>query len=145
MPPAAEKDQGKVKQAISAYQTLLAQHSSGPYADLGRKRLRLCRKKLADHELYVAQFYFSREHYKAAAGRAEKILADFAGLGLELNALWIAAQSRIATEEPNLARPLLERLIQEFPKTQEGIAAETKLAVLPAQAAAAPTQTPESP
>ena len=146
LPPAAEKDQGKVKLAISAYQDLVAQHASGPYADLGRERLRLCRRKLADHELYVARFYFKRKHFKAAAGRAEKLLSDFPGLGLERDALWVAARSRIATEEPTLARPLLERLTLNFPSTVEGKAAQAELEQLPAPAVAtapeAPTESP---
>ncbi|MEC9466219.1 MAG: outer membrane protein assembly factor BamD [Myxococcota bacterium] len=139
LPPAAEKDQGKVKLAISAYQDLLAQYKTGPYADLGRERLRICRRKLADHELYVANFYFERDHFKAAAGRAEQLLSDYPGLGLERSALWIAARSRIASDEPALAKTWLERLIGEFPNTEEGKAAVKKLERLPAAAA------PESP
>ena len=39
--------------------------------------------------MYVADFYFKRERYKASAKRAEGILQNYPGLGLDAQALWI--------------------------------------------------------
>ncbi|MFC1610184.1 outer membrane protein assembly factor BamD [Myxococcota bacterium] len=87
--------------------------------DRGQARLDECRRKLADHEMYVARFYFKRERFKAAAVRVEQILSNYGGLGLDHEALWLAARSRIELGETDKARQALERLSKEFPNTSE--------------------------
>lgn len=115
LPPAAEKDQVKVRQAIGAYRDLMAQQPTHDYAKQGAKRVNECRARLAQHELYVAEFYFKRGRYKASAKRAEGILADYAGLGLDAQALWITGKSHFETGEKERASLALDRLIKEFP------------------------------
>jgi outer membrane protein assembly factor BamD len=85
----------------------------------GALHLDECRRKLADHEIYVARFYFERQRYKAAAARAEGLLADYGGLGLDPQALWLAARARLALQENDVARDKLERLRREFPESNE--------------------------
>lgn len=123
LPPAAEKDQASTRLAITAYRDMLARFGDAEVAEKARDRLRTARARLAEHELYVAQFYFKRDRYRASAARAEGLLESYAGLGYDLNALWIAAQSRIRLGEPSAARTALERLKTDYPNTAEGRAA----------------------
>lgn len=116
MPPVAEKDQASIRMAISAYQDMLARFESGPMADLSREHLDACRRKLADHEIYVARFYFDREHYEASERRAEGILHDYAGLGLDEEALWIVGKSAFTRGDREAAGAALQRLVQQFPQ-----------------------------
>ena len=62
---------------------------------------------------------FKRERFKAAAGRAEGLLRDYSGLGLDAEALWISARSRLALMEPEVARAALTRLTKDFPDSSE--------------------------
>jgi len=116
LPPAAEKDQANTRLAISAYRDSLARFPKHDLTTKARGRLRECRTKLADHELYVANFYLGRDRFEAAAARAEGLLAAYPGLGHDEEALWIAGLSRFTTGEHDLARAHLSRLSKDFPK-----------------------------
>ena len=138
LPPGAEKDQSSTRMAISAYQDVLARFGSGPMADLAREHLNDCRRKLADHEMYVARFYFDREHYDASARRAEAILHDYSGLGLDEEALWIAGKSEFTRGDKEAAGSALQRLMQQFPQGTRAAQAKDLLHGLGAPANATP-------
>ena len=127
LPPSAEKDQGYTKLAISAYRDMLARYPKSPHVDTARASLKECRKKLGEHELYVARFYFEREEFAAAAGRAEGLLKTYGGIGLDADALWLAAEARSEIGELDKARASWERLAKEFPDTAQGRRAAARL------------------
>jgi outer membrane protein assembly factor BamD len=72
-----DRDQTPTRQAISAFQRLLKEHPNSTYADTAKKRIQECRKLLAQHELYVAKFYFKSKLYEAALSRFEGLLASY--------------------------------------------------------------------
>jgi outer membrane protein assembly factor BamD len=72
-----DRDQTPTRQAISAFQRLLKEHPSSTYANTAKERIENCRKLLARHELYVANFYFKSKYYEAALGRFEGLLAGY--------------------------------------------------------------------
>lgn len=119
LPPSAEKDQASTRLAISAYKDMIARFPDTPEVKAARKELSECRRRLADHELYVAEFYFSRKRWKAAAARAEGLAQEFRGLGLDQRALLIAAESRLELKEWEQATQSAARLQNEFPETTE--------------------------
>ena len=126
LPPAREKDQARVHQAIEAFRTLVSRYPQNDIAKKAAEHISQCRKRLAEHEMYVADFYFQRERFKASAKRAEGILQNYAGLGLDAQALWITGQSRFEIGEFELASLALDRLIKEFPAADE-VAPATKI------------------
>lgn len=119
LPPAEEKDQASTRLAISAYKDMLTRHPDAPESEQAREELDECRRMLADHEMYVAEFYFKRENWRAAAMRAEGLLADYGGLGLDAQALLISARSRYELAELDVALQAAARLQNEFPESAE--------------------------
>jgi outer membrane protein assembly factor BamD len=115
LPPGAEKDQGSTRQAIVAYEDLLSRYGQGTMSDEARGHLDACRRKLADHEMYVARFYFKNEHWAGAAARASVVLREYSGLGLDPDALWIVGRSNVGLGDKVAATDALERLVKEFP------------------------------
>ncbi|MEK7705118.1 MAG: outer membrane protein assembly factor BamD [Myxococcota bacterium] len=120
LPPPAEKDQASTRRAITAYRDMIARYPQEPLTAKAQTRLAQCRRKLADHELYVAQFYMRHEHYRAAASRAEGLLQEYPGLGLDSAALWVMAESMKTLGDAPAARDALERLVKDFAETPEG-------------------------
>ena len=72
-----DRDQTPTRRAITAFQRLLKEHPNSTYANTAKERIQDCRKLLAQHELYVAKFYFKSELYEAALGRFEGLLANY--------------------------------------------------------------------
>jgi outer membrane protein assembly factor BamD len=127
LPPAAEKDQGNTKLALNAYRDMLAHYPKAEVAEQAREHLRQIQLKLAEHEMYVAHFYYDRENYRAAAGRAEGILRNYDGLGLDEEALWLAGSGRFFAGELKEALPHLSALKARFPGSSRVDATEDML------------------
>jgi outer membrane protein assembly factor BamD len=127
LPPSAEKDQAQTKLAISAFRDMLNRYPTSEYAEKAQEKLNECRKKLADHEMYVARFYFKHEKWVASALRAEGVLRDYNGLGLDAEALWIAGRSRYSSKELVEARVHLSKLEAEFKDSPEAGKAKSVL------------------
>ena len=72
-----DRDQTPTRRAITAFQRLLKEHPNSTYANTAKERIQDCRKLLAQHELYVAKFYFKSKLYEAALGRFEGLLASY--------------------------------------------------------------------
>lgn len=119
LPPVAEKDQASTRLAITAYKDMLARFPNTEYNQEARRELDQCRAQLAKHEIYVARFYHSRDKWKAAAGRADGLLRDFAGLGFDREALLIASESHFELGEYDRALVTASRLQNEFPGSDE--------------------------
>jgi outer membrane protein assembly factor BamD len=144
LPPSSEKEQTATRSAIAAYERFLGRDAGGgPEATDGKKaraRLAECRRRLADHEMYVATFYYQRDQYQAAAARAEVILNLYKNLGLDAEALWIAGSARAKLGEVSLACLHLQRLVEKHPQSPQVLAAKSLLKNLQiADAAASPS------
>ena len=75
-----DRDQTPTHLAIIAFERLLKEHPDSAYGSKAKERIQDCRKLLADHELYVANFYYKSKHYRAALTRFEALLAGFSDL-----------------------------------------------------------------
>jgi outer membrane protein assembly factor BamD len=72
-----DRDQTHTYQAIIAFERLLKEQPDSAYGSKARERIQDCRKLLAEHELYVANFYYKSKHYRAALVRFESVLAGY--------------------------------------------------------------------
>lgn len=70
-------DQAPLESAVRAYLELLRDYPKSEYSVLGRRRLDHCRELLAEHEAYVADFYFRHGSEEASRSRLQKLLAQF--------------------------------------------------------------------
>lgn len=120
MPPAEEKDLGHVKEAITAYQELLSRYPGASGSSDVQDQLKACRKKLADHEMYVARFYFSRGSWPGAVLRLTGLLEDYPGVGYDADALYMLAQAQARAGHLDQALASVTRLLAEYPDTQSG-------------------------
>lgn len=115
LPPIAEKDQANTRLAIAAYQDFLSRFGQDALTKTAQDRIRKCRMRLAEHEMYVARFYLDRALCKAAAARAEGLLQAYEGLGFDAEALWIAGSCRLSLGEKQAAAAHLGELAARFP------------------------------
>ena len=72
-----DRDQTPTRLAILSFERLLREHADSAYANEATKKINNCRKLLAEHDLYVARFYYKSKHYSAALGRFEGVLTNY--------------------------------------------------------------------
>jgi len=96
-----DRDQTVTHQAILAFERLLKSQPNSPYEEDARKKIRSCRQRLAEHEVYVARFYYKSNHYRAALVRFQKLLNGYEDVlepsgRQEIEALAMACREKLA-------------------------------------------------
>jgi outer membrane protein assembly factor BamD len=129
-PPAHEKDQRQLERAAEVLSKFLEKYPKSKYAPEARKTLDQANARLAEHEWYVAEFYFKRKRWAGAVGRYETLVDKFPGTRREPLALLKLAQAAIAQGEKHRARTALQKLIVKHPQDPLRPEAEKRLAEL---------------
>jgi outer membrane protein assembly factor BamD len=75
MPSTVARDMTSGSHALDAYNDFLRRFPSAPESAEAQKDMTEVRNKLADKELYVANFYWRENQFDSAKGRFEKIIA----------------------------------------------------------------------
>jgi outer membrane protein assembly factor BamD len=116
MPPAYEKDQGPVIDALRELTAFADQYGDSPYAAESRKLIGQCVKRLTDHELYVATFYLNTSHPYAAIGRLEGVIKDFPSSQREPEIMLLLGKTYLKMEKPVEARATFAKLAAQHPE-----------------------------
>lgn len=127
LPPSYEKDQGDVKGTVRAMNDFIRQYPDSKYLPEAKSAVEDARRRLAKHELYVAQFYKKRERWKGAAGRFENVSKNFPGLGYDEEALLGLHEAYSKLGEPEKAKGALKLLIERMPGTPAAARAQNLL------------------
>lgn len=129
-PPAYEKDQRQLALATETLARFLEKHPKSKYAPEARKVLDAANARLAEHEWYVAEYYFKRKRWAGAAGRYETLVEKYPGTRHESRALLKLAQAALEQGEKHRARTALQKLIVKHPQDPLRPEAEKRLAEL---------------
>ena len=89
-----DRDQTETIKARKEFERLIARFPSSKFSFLAEKRALDCRKRLAEKEFYVGNFYFDEGKYKAALGRFETIVKDYPHIGLDYKVRYFIDESK---------------------------------------------------
>lgn len=127
LPSPSEKDQGEVRNAARAMQNFIRDYPQSQHQAEAKEILADARKRLVEHELYVADFYAKREKWKAVAGRLEKIVTDLPGTEYDERAWFELVDAYRKLEDAEAAKKTLERIIQRLPGSPAAERAKSQL------------------
>jgi outer membrane protein assembly factor BamD len=125
----ADRDQTYTRKALEEFDLLITQMPDSQYAPDARERRSQCRRKLAEKELYVGAFYFSRGDYAAAAGRFTGLLAQYPGAGFDDAALYYLGESLWRLEQRDQARGAFRRVVEEYSQSAWAPQAAARLGI----------------
>jgi outer membrane protein assembly factor BamD len=89
----AKRDLSQIKRSYNDFATLVRNYPHSQYAPAAHQYMIYLRNTLANHELEVAQYYYSRAAYVAAANRANLVVRHYQGAPSVPDALVIMAKS----------------------------------------------------
>jgi outer membrane protein assembly factor BamD len=142
-PTAIEKDQSAAKDAVRAFDEFLARFPDDENVKEARELRTAARARLAQTDLYAADFYEDRRKWQGAIWRYERVAKEYADTPKAPFALLRAAQIADAElEDIKMATGYYERLVREHPTAPEAEEAKKALASRPAPAAPAPPAPP---
>lgn len=110
-----DRDQTSTRKALYAFQDLVAVYPDSPYYAKSKELIKFLRRRLADGEFYVANFYYKSKNYKGALGRLRDILQNYPDTGLSDKTLYYIGMSYKRLGETKLASDTFSILIKDYP------------------------------
>jgi outer membrane protein assembly factor BamD len=114
----SERDQKAAKESFESLKDLVTRFPDSKYAPDARERMTYIVNSLAQYEVHVARYYYSRGAYVAAISRAQIALTEYRDVPASEEALFIVFRSYDALGMPPLrddARRILEK---NYPKSE---------------------------
>jgi outer membrane protein assembly factor BamD len=118
LPRSAERSPEAAIKAVGAFEALLRGYPRSGLLDAGREGLAAARRRVAEHELSVADYYRRCGKFAAAAGRYELVLRDYADLGFADRVLYELGCCYQGLSDPGKADRMFEQLRREHPQSK---------------------------
>ena len=113
--PTLERDQKITSQALVEFQKVLRLYPESRYAPDAIVKIEACRLRLAQKELWIAEFYTRQGKYESALPRFDTVLREYGRTSVAPQALYQKADALVRLGRPDEAAPLFQRLVDEFP------------------------------
>ncbi len=129
-PPREERDQSPTRSALRVLQRFLRDYPDSDQIHDAEQMQQQIVLLLARHELYVADFYLMRDRPRATIGRLERLLEDYAGSGLEPQALLLMGRTYLHMGERPHARRAFQELSEAYADSGVAVQARAYLAMM---------------
>ena len=129
-PPSFEKDQSSTEDAANELKSFLDKYPDSPYRDKAKEILVKVGHRLADHEWYVARYYWDRGKPMGTVLRLRRLLERYRGVGYDEEALWLLGRAYVAVDMPDRARLTWNELVAKFPQSPRAAEARDALGSL---------------
>ena len=115
--PIIERDQGVSAKALAEFQKLIRLYPESRYAPDAIAKIEVCRLRLAQKELWVADYYVKRNNFQAALQRYDAVLKEYARTTVVPEALYQKADVLIRLGKTDDAAQVLRRLLEQYPQS----------------------------
>jgi outer membrane protein assembly factor BamD len=134
-----QRDQTETRAALKEFEAFVARYPNSTLMTEGKARLRETRDRLSTADYQVGYFYYRQKWYPGAIDRFKSVLKDDPEYTGRDSVYFYLADSLVKVKREAAALPYLEKLVQEFEKSEHLIMAQKMIADLKAQALIKPT------
>jgi outer membrane protein assembly factor BamD len=127
IPPSYEKDQTSALDAMRELTTFQKKYPKSPYFERSEKMRRLCARKLASHEWYVARFYWDRNRPMGTVLRLRTLLDRYGGVGYDEQALLLLGKAYWRVGRRDDAKRAWQHLVDKYPRARQASEARMHL------------------
>ncbi|MBN1114792.1 MAG: outer membrane protein assembly factor BamD [Oligoflexia bacterium] len=115
LPSSVDRDYTYSYKALSSFKAVLELYPKSSFLKESLEKYTYIRKKLAEKEIYIGNFYRKKDKYLAASNRYLKVLKEFSGLGYEEKMYYELARCYSELEDREKAEYYVDTLIREYP------------------------------
>ena len=126
LPDTFDRDLSLGNDAIYHFDEIIKSYPHSEYVKEAKEKRDETFQKLAEKELYIADFYFKQEKYSAALRRFESTLQKYSGLGFDPRAHLGAARSAKKLDNNTKQKYHSKLLLSKFPNSDEADKAKTE-------------------
>jgi len=112
-----DRDQASTKKAQSSFEYLVANYPTSLLTEKAKEKITACKKRLAEHEFYIANFYYKQGRFESAALRFEELLQKFPKNPDEDKTLYFLGKSYFEIEQWEKAELTFMKIVTEYPKS----------------------------
>jgi len=112
-----DRDQTSTKKALSGFEYLVGNYPPGLFTEKAKEKIGVCKRRLADHEFYVADFYYKSGKFQPAASRLEELLEKFPKMPDEDEALFLLGKSYVEIDRGEKAKEAFTKIVTQYPKS----------------------------
>jgi len=113
----SERDQKAAKESFESFKELVARFPESRYTPDARARMNYIVNSLAQYEVHVARYYYSRGAYLAAANRAQAAISDYREVPAVEEALYVMVRSYDALGMTDLRDDAQRVLTTNYPNS----------------------------
>lgn len=114
----SERDQNAAKESFEAFKELVTRFPDSRYTPDARARMTYIVNSLAQYEVHVARYYYTRNAYVAAINRAQVAVTDYQNVPATEEALYIMMLSYDALGMTQLRDDSKRVLEKNYPKSE---------------------------
>ena len=126
-----DRDQGATRKALSNFELLIANYPPSVFTEKSREKVKICRERLAENELYIAKFHYKKKKYQGAKARLEAMVKIYPEVDTLDEALFYLGKSHLKLGETDVARGVFTDLVQNYPDSKFSDKAKGELQELP--------------
>ncbi len=113
----SDRDPTPTRKALSNFEYLVANYPPSLFTEKAREKIVVCRERLADHELYVGNYYYKRKQYMGAAQRFETFLDEFPDVPDQDKALFLLGKCYVELGQAENASYAFNKIVTEYPNS----------------------------
>jgi len=130
-----QRDQTETREAVKEFEAFVARYPGSSLISEGKAKLREARDRLSEADYQVGYFYFKQRWYPGAIDRFKSLLKDDPNFTGRDALYYYYAESLVKMDRGAEALPLLEKLVQEFEKSEYLAEAQKRITELKSLAA----------
>lgn len=113
-----DRDQTPAKSAASYFEYLIDHYPTSPFTGKAMSKLKICKKKMFDHDFYIGSFYYKSKKYLAAQERFLRIITQYPYVREKDKVLFYLAQTYLHLNEETKARDTFLALLKTYPQSE---------------------------
>jgi outer membrane protein assembly factor BamD len=112
-----DRDQTFTQKAFSNFEYLTTNYPPSLLTEKAKEKADICKKRLADHEFYIGNYYYKKGKFKAASARFQSLLEKFPKMPKEDKTLFLLGKSYLELDQWEKAIESFNRIMDEYPKS----------------------------
>ncbi len=113
-----DRDQGFTRQALERLEKIVKEFPDTPYAIKAYFYIKECRKRLAEQEIFVGNYYLRYDKFKAAEKRFKYALKNFPDVQIQEDALYGLYRVYKGKKDMEKQKKVQQLLLKHFPDTK---------------------------